>query len=294
VHLRRWEAWSACLAAAAVPLVAAPAARAHAVLVAVVPASGAVVQRSPPQILLRFHGRIDTSSGAVELLDPSGGRHELGAIARPAADAVVVPVAGRLREGTYTVVWHLASTGSHPVEGSSSFSVGTPGGRLRAPSLLVLCAGGAATLALVLGAAAGATRRRAVLLLSAALVLGAGYAFEARPGSTRPSPTDFFTTATRLGRLGLELGVSPDAQGTNTIDLLVSDAASRPVELTGVSVTAEHARTKPLRFRTQKLAPDHFVVDIARLMRPGVWRLRIDARHGSRRLQRTISVPIRP
>jgi len=192
---RRWEAWGACLAAAAVPLVAAPAARAHAVLVAVVPASAAVVQSSPPQLLLCFHGRIETSAGAVELLDSSGRPQTLGAIARPTV-------------------------------------------------------------------------------------------------STRPPRTDFFTTATRLGLLGLEVGVSPDAPGTNTIDLLVSDAAGRPVDLEGVFVTAAHRRSKRLRFRTEQLVHGHFVVDVARLPRPGVWRLRIGGRRGSLRLERTISVPV--
>jgi methionine-rich copper-binding protein CopC len=278
-----------------VALAVAPSADAHAVLVAVVPASDAVVQSPPRQILLRFHGTVEAAPGAVELHDTSGRGLALGAIARPAADAVEAPIGRRLPHGTYTVVWHLLSSG-HPVEGSSSFGVGAPGLRPSSRSLALLVGFGAAgALALVLGVAAGQTRRRAVLASAAALVLGlpaAGYAVEARHVPTRPSAIGYFTTAVRLGPFGLELGVSPDAPGTNTIDLQVSDAAGRPVELTDVSVTAAHVRSRPVRFRAERLAPGHFVVDVARLPAPGVWHVRIAARRGSRRFERTISLPV--
>jgi hypothetical protein len=249
-----------------------------------------VVHTSPPQILLRFHGRVETAPDAVQLLDASGRRIDLGPVAQPAADAVEAPLAGRLQQGTYTVVWHLVSTSSHPVEGSSSFSVGTSGpGGFRV--VLLVCAGAAAALALPLGVAARSTRRRAAVALGAVFVLAvplAGYRFTAK----RVPTSDYFTTATKLGPLGVEVGVSPDAPGTNTIDLLVTDGAARPVELTGISVTAARAGGAPRRFRTGRLSPGHFVVDVARLPLPGVWHLRIRARRGSRLFERTVSVPL--
>lgn len=255
------------------------------------PANGAVVRTPPSQILLRFHGRVDAPVDAVQLLAENGRPIELGAIAQPAAEAVDVPVARPLPRGTYTVVWHLVSTESHPVDGTSSFSVGArpPGGfRL----VLLLCAGAAATLALPLGVAAGSTRRRAVVALGAVVVLAvplARYAFAAK--MTVPA-SDYFTTATKLGPLGLEVGVSPDAPGANTIDLLVSDRTGRRVDLSSISVTAARSRSRPLRFRTERLAPGHFTVDVARLAVPGIWHLRVDARRESRIFRSTISLPI--
>jgi methionine-rich copper-binding protein CopC len=261
------------------------------VLVAIVPANGTVVRTSPSQILLRFHGRVDAPEGAVQLLDANGRPIELGGVARPAADAVEVPVARPLPRGTYTVLWHLFSTESHPVDGSSSFSVGARG-PVGFRLLLLLCAGVAATLALPLGVAAGSTGRRAVVALGAVFVLAvplARYAFAAK---TKVPASNYFTTATKLGPLGLEVGVSPAAPGTNTIDLLVSDRTGRRVDLSGITVTAAHSRSRPLRFRTERLAPGHFTVDVARLAVPGSWNLRVDARRGSRSFRSTISLPI--
>jgi hypothetical protein len=143
--------------------------------------------------------------------------------------------------------------------------------------------------------AAGSTRRRAVVVLAAAVVAGlpfAGYAFAARRGPTSRTANEYFTTATRLGPLGLEVGVSPDAVGTNTIDLSVSDVSGRPVELTGISVSAAHAHSTPRRFQTERLAPGHFVVDLARLQLVGVWRLHVDVRRGSSRFAHTIELPL--
>jgi methionine-rich copper-binding protein CopC len=287
--------WAPTLTAAVTALATAPAAHAHAVLVAIEPASGAVVRTSPPQILLRFHGRVESRPGAVGLLDAAGRSIGLGAIARPAADAVEVPVARQLQSGTYTVVWHLTTTASHPVDGRSSFSVGAPSRVLGGgPFLLLICAGAAAALAVPLAVAARSTRRRAVVVLGAVVVVGlpfAGYAFAARRPTSRAA-NDYFTTATRLGPFGLEVGVSPDAVGTNTIDLFVSDGTGRPVELTGISVSALHAHSTPRRFQTERLAPGHFVVDLARLQLAGVWRLHVDVRRGSSRFAHTIELPL--
>lgn len=283
---RRRPAWAARIGVAALALAAAPAAHAHAVLVAIVPADGAEVKSSPRQVLLRFHGPV-APAPAVQVLAASGRSVELGAIARPAADAIVVPLAEPLRPGRYTVLWHLHSPESHPVDGSSSFSVGAPAGGPVGLTLLVCV--GAAALAVPLGVAARSTRRRIPIALGAVIVLAVPFAPHFFSGTQIVQPGGYFTTATSLGPFGLELGVSPDAPGTNTIDLVVTDRTGRRVDLPNISVTAAHALSPPRSFRAERLAPGHFTVDVARLTSPGIWQLRIRARG----FERTISLPLR-
>jgi hypothetical protein len=164
------------------------------------------------------------------------------------------------------------------------------GADVRSPprQILLVCAALAA-LALPLGVAARSTRKRVPIALGALLLLAAPFVPRLFPAKTVARP-DYFTTAASLGPYGLELGVSPDAPGTNTIDLLVTDRSGRRADLARLDVTAAHARRRPLRFRPDRLAPGHFTIDFARLPAPGVWRLRVAAR----RFARTIPVPIPP
>jgi len=85
--------------AGAVPIVAAPFARAHAFLDHAIPAVGSSVPASPAVVTLWF----------TQDLEPAF------------SDVTVKP----LPPGTYTVSWHVVSVDTHPTEGTFTFEVGT-------------------------------------------------------------------------------------------------------------------------------------------------------------------------
>jgi copper transport protein len=108
-----------------VVLAAAPGAFAHAVLLTTDPANGAVLKRSPAQIVLRFSESVETELGSVRVYDERGDRVDSGQLSRPSASSVAVGVDRGLPRGTYTVAWRVISADTHPVHGAFVFSVGT-------------------------------------------------------------------------------------------------------------------------------------------------------------------------
>jgi copper transport protein len=113
------------VATALVVLAAAPGAFAHAVLLTTDPADGAVLKRSPAQVLLRFSESVETELGSVRVYDGGGDRVDSGQLSRPSASSVAVPIGRGLPRGTYTVAWRVISADTHPVHGAFVFSVGT-------------------------------------------------------------------------------------------------------------------------------------------------------------------------
>lgn len=177
--------------AAAVALVAAPAARAHAVLLTSAPQAGAVLEDAPKAIVLYFNEPVETAFGAVRVYDGEANRVDSGEISQPESHQVAVAIDRPLARGTYTVTWRVVSADSHPVHGAFVFHVGSPGtnpggiaaqvlegGTPRSVSvvfavvrfldfaLLLACAGGAAALATFLTATAPALRRRLLVVLA--------------------------------------------------------------------------------------------------------------------------------
>jgi copper transport protein len=183
-------------------LAAAPAAAAHAVLVATTPGNDSVLARSPGQIKLRFNEPVETAFGSVRVYDADAHRVDSGDISRPDEKSVAVGIDRRLVRGTYTVTWRAISADSHPVSGAFVFHVGAPGAqpggiasevlhegtpgsvtwlyrlsRFFDFAFLLLVAGGAAALVLTLGSAPDTVRDRlyhvlagiAVALVAAAL-----------------------------------------------------------------------------------------------------------------------------
>ena len=105
--------------------IAPAAASAHAVLDNSVPASGATLAESPPQIVLDFDERVETAVGFIKLFDSSGKRIELPSISRDAADASIVRAnVPTLDNDTYVAVYRVVSADGHPVDGAITFQVG--------------------------------------------------------------------------------------------------------------------------------------------------------------------------
>ena len=110
----------------------------HAALVASEPADGAVVERAPAAVVLRFSEPVMPI--AIRLVDRSGARVAL----RAEVDGVTVRAAlpPGLPAGPYLVSYRVTSLDSHPVGGALAFSVGAAE-RLPAPDSLDATAAGA-------------------------------------------------------------------------------------------------------------------------------------------------------
>ena len=109
-------------------LVAPSAALAHASLVGTTPADGAVLDRSPEAVVLRFDESVSTVPGSVRVFDSEVSRIDSGGIEKPSSDSVSVGLPADLPDGTYVVAWRVLSADSHPIRGAFAFSVGEPVG----------------------------------------------------------------------------------------------------------------------------------------------------------------------
>jgi copper transport protein len=108
-------------------LLAVPASmvRAHASLDNSVPASGATLVDSPPQIVLDFDETVETVLGFIRLFASDGSRIDVPSIARDAADGSIVRVdVPRLDDDTYVVTYRVVSVDGHAVDGALTFQVG--------------------------------------------------------------------------------------------------------------------------------------------------------------------------
>ena len=112
-------------AVAALLLLPASAALAHASLDNSVPASGATLVESPPQIVLDFDEPVETALGFIRLFSSDGARTSLPALGRDAADSSIVRVdVPRLDDDTYVVTYRVVSVDGHAVDGALTFQVG--------------------------------------------------------------------------------------------------------------------------------------------------------------------------
>lgn len=106
-------------------LTPAQIASAHAILLTSEPAPSAVLDQSPTEITLFFSEEVDTVFGKIRILDSSGTEIQTIEPVRDKANNTIIrtPIS-TLGEGTYLVIWRLASSDSHPVQGSFSFQIG--------------------------------------------------------------------------------------------------------------------------------------------------------------------------
>ncbi len=105
-------------------LVPAGTASAHAELLDVSPADGAVLTEAPAEAVLRFSEQVSLTGGSAAVLDDTGA--PVSAAASVVDVNVVIPLDGGLGDGTYTISWSVISTDSHRISGASVFHVGAP------------------------------------------------------------------------------------------------------------------------------------------------------------------------
>lgn len=149
----RAAALVAALALAAVALLctAGPAA-AHADLTGTSPRSGQVLDTAPRQVTVRFDDAVDLKTAQIRILEPNGAPLAgVGAPMHPGGDhkAIAATLPKGMGDGARTVVYRVASSDGHPVQGSFAFGVGV-GGSTAAPDTL---AGGGGALGVLYGVA---------------------------------------------------------------------------------------------------------------------------------------------
>ncbi|HEY7142833.1 MAG TPA: copper resistance protein CopC [Streptosporangiaceae bacterium] len=125
---RRFTYLAATLILAGFGLLAgAPAALAHATLVAATPADGAIVPHEPANVTATFDEPVGVSPDSLQVFAPNGSRADTGGTTHGSKpQEIVVGLRPGLGRGTYTVGWHVISADSHPVQGAWTFSIGAP------------------------------------------------------------------------------------------------------------------------------------------------------------------------
>jgi len=100
--------------------------QAHAGLEGSEPKPSSWLATSPNEIVLHFDESVSVTFARIKIIDQEG--NEIGEF-RPTRDAsdpsTVRANIDKLGDGTWVVVWRVASADSHPVQGSFAFSVGT-------------------------------------------------------------------------------------------------------------------------------------------------------------------------
>ena len=99
-------------------------ASAHAELLEVIPADGAVLPEAPSGVTLRFSEEISLTGGSVRVLDDAG--DVVADEPSVVRDTINLPLPTAMSDGTYTVAWAIISADSHRISGASVFHVGAP------------------------------------------------------------------------------------------------------------------------------------------------------------------------
>jgi copper transport protein len=126
-------AWSA-LAAALVGALWATGAWAHATATKTDPASGALLDTPPGEVVVEFNEPVTPVDAATGVVAPDGDRADTGITQNEDETALVIAVDAD-QEGTYLVGYRVVSHDGHPVSGTFTYSVGT---QTEAPSAAAL------------------------------------------------------------------------------------------------------------------------------------------------------------
>lgn len=110
-------------------LLAPSAALAHATLEGASPPRGAIVERQPGAVLLRFSEPVEGNFGAVRVYDAAGGRVDEGDAFHPDGEGsrLGVHLKPALADGSYTATYRVVSADGHIVAGGYVFSIGRAG-----------------------------------------------------------------------------------------------------------------------------------------------------------------------
>ncbi|SDE43343.1 copper resistance CopC/CopD family protein [Glycomyces harbinensis] len=129
-------AWSS-LAAALIGVLWASAASAHATATKTDPASGAVLDAPPGEVVVEFNEPVTPVDAATGVVAPDGDRADTGIEQNEDQTTITIAVESDL-DGTYLVGYRVVSHDGHPVSGTFTYSVGEP---TEAPSAEALTAG---------------------------------------------------------------------------------------------------------------------------------------------------------
>ncbi|MGA4506931.1 copper resistance protein CopC [Propionibacteriaceae bacterium G1746] len=106
-------------------MLGASPAHAHAELVGTDPSDGAVRQTAPEVVILTFNEPVSPVEGALTLFEPGGRSVRVTAVSRDRQVRITMPTS--MGEGTYQLVWRVASDDGHPINGVLTFHIGQPG-----------------------------------------------------------------------------------------------------------------------------------------------------------------------
>ena len=110
------------LAVTGLVVLASPAG-AHAALASTEPASGAVLDESPSEIVLTFTESVQAGDDAIRVFDAAGEQVDTGDVEQPDGRTVAAAI-DDLDDGGYVVVWKIVSADGHPIGGAFTWRVG--------------------------------------------------------------------------------------------------------------------------------------------------------------------------
>lgn len=99
-------------------------ASAHAVLLAVQPANGAVIAAAPTEVVLTFSEPVSLSGGSARVLDDDAST--VSRQPRVEGAEILIPLGPDVGTGTFTVAFEVVSVDSHRISGATVFHVGAP------------------------------------------------------------------------------------------------------------------------------------------------------------------------
>jgi len=120
----RWSSVAALLGLAL--LLGTGAAAAHSYLVSADPADGTTVASGPPRVTLTFNEPLQSSFDSLSVVGPDGNRWSTGDT-QVNGSRVSVALTELGPAGKYTIAYRVLSADSHPVTGTTSFTLSTPG-----------------------------------------------------------------------------------------------------------------------------------------------------------------------
>jgi copper transport protein len=188
----------------------APAAFAHASLIASTPAAGDVLPQSPTTVRLTFNEPV--SPLILKIIQPDGAVHDI-ARTKVLSEGLEleVPLPRLDRQGAYGLSWRVVSADGHPIGGTLTFSVGVEGA---SPALEPSASSGRSVLIWL-------SRLAGYIGLFFGIGLAVGRALNAMEGDKRPLALGLLALAAgatlfNVGLLGLDALDKPAAALVNT------------------------------------------------------------------------------